>query len=86
MAAGIFYGVQRDFLFSRSVTTLPGPQLAGRIQEAYETIKKVLYTTTSTHELWLRHSDRVCRTLDVLYVLSSYQSELFVILQSCLRL
>jgi hypothetical protein len=41
MAAGVFYGVQKDFLFSRSVKALPGPQLAGRIQEAYETIKKV---------------------------------------------
>jgi hypothetical protein len=41
MAAGVSYGVQKDFMFSRSVTSLLGPQLAGKIQDAYETIKKV---------------------------------------------
>jgi hypothetical protein len=60
-------------------------RLAGRIQEAYETIKKVLFATTFTHELWLRHPDRICCTLGVLYVLTSCQSEPFVILQSRLR-
>ncbi len=47
MAAAVFYGVQKDMLFSRTVTQLPGPQLVGKIEAAYETIKKVSYDNVS---------------------------------------
>jgi hypothetical protein len=41
MATAMFYGVGKDMMFSRTVTQLPGPELNGRILEAYSTIKKV---------------------------------------------
>jgi hypothetical protein len=72
MAAGVFYGVQKDFLFSRSVKALPGPQLAGRIQEAYETIKKVPSTIFALHGCCLTSLDRTRRTSDVLHIVGSY--------------
>lgn len=50
MAAGLFVGLQRDVLFSRTVTELPGPQLAGKIRSAYETIKKVRSDTYSLEQ------------------------------------
>ena len=41
MAIAIFYGVGKDYMFSRTVKELPGPQLGGKIREAYSTIKQV---------------------------------------------
>jgi hypothetical protein len=41
MAVALFYGVGRDFMFSRTVTELPGKELIGKILEAYSTIKQV---------------------------------------------
>ncbi|KAF1961219.1 hypothetical protein CC80DRAFT_488548 [Byssothecium circinans] len=41
MATAMFYGVGKDFMFSRTVTQLPGPELVGKILKAYSTIKQI---------------------------------------------
>lgn len=41
MATAMFYGVGKDYMFSRTVKELPGPELGGKILEAYSTIKQV---------------------------------------------
>lgn len=85
MAAALFVGLQKDFLFSRTVTQLPGPQLRGKILMAYETIKKVRDLIVLRR--LLTFLDRVCGTLDVVHVVGLDQSELLTVLQSrlCLR-
>jgi hypothetical protein len=80
MATAMFYGVGKDFMFSRTVTQLPGPELIGKILEAYSTIKQVRYAPDKQNVMLLTLLDRVCGYPHVTNGPSPHQSQLPVVL------